>query len=193
MSTQAGAPYLLKRVAVRAGVGVWRHRGGVLLAAFIAAGVGTYTAMTWTGNLPTQLMASASSALTSGLSTGTAAGTSGRTPRTTGGAATANGAAAANTDCADTAIAAIADKSAAASSRAYQCMDPTFQQRVTEADFVRQMQTQKLPNVNKLARVSEYRSAAGGTMVYYALDGSGGQSVGYIVYVGQNGKVQRIE
>jgi hypothetical protein len=46
--------------------------------------------------------------------------------------------------------------------------------------------------VNKLARVGDYHSPAGGTMVYYALDG-GGQSVGYIVYLGQNGKVLRIE
>jgi hypothetical protein len=30
-------------------------------------------------------------------------------------------------------------------------------------------------------------------MVYYALDGASGQSVGYIVYVAQNGKVLRIE
>jgi hypothetical protein len=97
-----------------------------------------------------------------------------------------------NTDCADTAMAAIADKSSGAASRAYQCMDPTFQQRVSEADFVRQMQSQKLPNATQLARVGDYHSAAGGTMVYYAVDG-GNQSVGYIVYLGQNGKVQRIE
>jgi hypothetical protein len=97
-----------------------------------------------------------------------------------------------NGDCADTAMAAVADKSPAAAQRAYQCMDSTFQQRVTEQAFVQQMQSQNLPNVNKLARVGDYHTPAGGTMVYYALDG-GSQSVGYIVYLGQNGKVLRIE
>jgi hypothetical protein len=97
-----------------------------------------------------------------------------------------------NGDCADTAMAAIADKSPSAAQRAYQCMDASFQQRVTEADFTTQMQTQRMPNIDKLARVGDYKTSAGGTMVYYALDG-GGQSVGYIVYLGQDGKVLRIE
>ncbi|HEY0584205.1 MAG TPA: hypothetical protein VGE94_18615 [Chloroflexota bacterium] len=162
MSTQAGGLYLLKRVAARAGLGVWRNRGGVMLAALFTAGVGTYAGLTWNGMLPTALAAGAPTAV-------------------------------ANTDCADTAIAAVADKSAAASQRAYLCMDTTVQQRMTEADFVRQMQAQKLPNISKLARVGDYRSASGGTMVYYALDGASGQSVGYIVYVAKNGKVLRIE
>ena len=161
MSTQAGTSHVLRRVAARAGLGVWRHRGGVLLAAVVSAALGVYVAMTWTGSL-----------------TLTALGI-GSTPAPT-------------TACADTAMAAIADKSAGASSRAYQCMDSTFQQRVSEADFVRQMQSQKLPNATQLSRVGDYHSAAGGTMVYYAVDG-GAQSVGYIVYLGQNGRVLRIE
>jgi len=97
-----------------------------------------------------------------------------------------------NTDCADTAMAAIADKSSAAAARAYQCMDATFQQRVPEQQFVQQMQQQALPDVQKLQRVGDYHTPAGGTMVYYAVDG-GAQSVGYIVYLGQNGKVSHIE
>jgi hypothetical protein len=197
MSTQAGTSYLARRVAVRAALGVWRHRGGVLLAALTAAGVAVYATLTWTGILPQTWAANAlaASPFASSASTSTSRAPTGRAaanPNAANSGAT-SGAAAANTDCADTAIAAVADQSAAASQRAYQCMDATFQQRVTEADFVRQMQAQKLPNVNKMARVGNYRSASGGTMVYYALDGSGGQSVGYIVYVGQNGKVLRIE
>ena len=89
-------------------------------------------------------------------------------------------------------MAAIADKSPVAAQRAYQCMDATFQQRVTEQAFVQQMQTQNMPSVSKLARVGDYHTPAGGTMVYYAIDGAN-QSVGYIVYMGQNGKVLRIE
>lgn len=98
----------------------------------------------------------------------------------------------ASSDCADTAMAAITDKSAAVAQQAYQCMDASFQQRVSEQAFTQQMQTSTMPNVDKLARVGDYHSPAGGTMVYYALDG-GGQSVGYIVYLGQNGKVLKIE
>jgi hypothetical protein len=154
---------MLRRVVARAGVGVWRHKGGVLLAGLVAVAIGGYTAMSGTVGMPTALI---------------------------GGAA--GGPALGNNDCADTAMAAVADKSPSAATRAYQCMDTTFQQRVPEAEFVRQMQTQNMPNVDKLARVGDYHTAAGGTMVYYALDG-GGQSVGYIVYLSQDGKVLKIE
>src|SRR5258707_9408344 len=139
MSSQASAPYLLRRIAVRAGVGLWRHRGGVLLAVVVAVALGGYTSLTWTGSLPTSLAAAA--------------------------APNANG------DCADTAMAAITDKSPTVAQRAYQCMDATFQQRVTQQAFTQQMQTVRVPSVDKLARVSEYHTPAGGTMVYYALDG----------------------
>ncbi len=163
MSTQTSTSFLLGRVAARAAAGVWRHRGGVLLSALVSVVLGGYVAMTWTGSLSVPL------SLVPG-----------------GSSVSANG------DCADTAIAAIADKSTAAAQLAYQCMDTTFQQRVTEQAFIQQMQSQNQPNVNKLARVGDYHTPAGGTMVYYALDG-GTQSVGYIVYLGQNGKVLRIE
>jgi hypothetical protein len=159
MSTQASTPKLLRRVAVRAGVGLWRHRGGLLLAAFVSAALGGYISMTWTGTLPTSFAAASQP------------GTS---------------------DCADTAMAAITDKSPTVAQQAYQCMDASFQQRVSEQAFAQQMDTSRLPNADKLARVGDYHSAAGGTMVYYALDGDG-QSVGYVVYLGQNGKVLKIE
>src|SRR5713226_8547045 len=166
MSSQADTSYVLRRVAVRAAAGVWRHRVGVLLSALFSVALGSYIALGWTGSVPLSLA--------NGLGTGTSAANS------------------ANGDCADTAMAAIADKSPAVAQRAYQCMDATFQQRVTEQAFVQQMQTQNMPNVSKLARVGDYKTPAGGTMVYYALDGAN-QSVGYIVYLGQNGKVLRIE
>jgi hypothetical protein len=158
MNSQAGLPYLLGRVFARAGAGVWRNRGGVLVCGVIVAALAGYLVMTGATLVPSAQQSFA----------------------------------AADADCADTAMAAIADKSPAASQKAYQCMDSTFQQRVSEADFVRQMQSQRMPNVSKLARVGDYRSTGGGTMVYYALDG-GNQAVGYIVYLGQNGKVLRIE
>jgi hypothetical protein len=159
---------MLRRVAARAAAGVWRHRGGVLLSALFSVVLASYIGFTWTGSVPLS------------LATGGPL-----TPRS-------GGAASANMDCADTAMTAIADKSPAATQRAYQCMDATFQQRVTEQAFVQQMQAQKMPNVSKLARVGDYRTPAGGTMVYYAVDGVN-QSAGYIVYLGQNGKVLKIE
>jgi hypothetical protein len=159
MSTQASTPHLLRRIAARAGVGLWRHRGGLLLAAFVSVAIGGYVSLTWSGTLPTSFAAVSPNA---------------------------------SSDCADTAMAAITDKSAAVAQQAYQCMDASFQQRVSEQAFTQQMQTSSMPNVDKLARVGDYHSPAGGTMVYYALDG-GGQSVGYIVYLGQNGKVLKIE
>jgi hypothetical protein len=158
MSTQASTPHLLRRIAARAGVGLWRHRGGLLLAAFVSVAIGGYVSLTWSGTLPTSFAAVSPNA---------------------------------SSDCADTAMAAITDKSAAVAQQAYQCMDASFQQRVSEQAFTQQMQTSSMPNVDKLARVGDYHSPAGGTMVYYALDG-GGQSVGYIVYLGQNGKVLKI-
>jgi hypothetical protein len=160
MSTQTTTPYLLRRVAARAGVGVWQHRGSLLLAAVIVLALGAYTAMTWSGEV--------SPSLAQGVSAGAAS------------------------DCADTAMAAMTDHSPAAMQRAYQCMAPAFQQRVSEQAFVQQIQAQSIPNVSKLSRVGDYRTASGGTMVYYAVDASG-QSAGYIVYLGPDGKVVRIE
>jgi hypothetical protein len=89
-------------------------------------------------------------------------------------------------------MAAIANKSPGAAQQAYQCMDPSFQQRVPEQTFVQQLDTQALPDVNSVARVGDYHSQSGGSMVYYAVDANG-QSVGYIVYLGQDGKVMKIE
>ena len=159
MSTRSGAPYVLNRVAARAGLGLWRHRVTVLVGAIVAVGLATYVSMNSSGAPSMALPMSSAS----------------------------------NTDCADTAMAAIADKSDAAASRAYQCMDQSFQQRVPERQFVQQLQQQQaMPNIQKLERVGDYHSSGGGTMVYYAVDG-GSQSVGYIVYLGQDGKVLRIE
>jgi hypothetical protein len=160
MSTQVGGPNLLGRVATRAGLGIWRHRGGVLVSAVVSAAIVGYVAV-------------------SGAGLNSAASLASLTPS-------------ANNDCADTAMVALAKQSTAATQNAYQCMDTAFQQRVTEQAFVQQMQQQRIPSVDKLNRVGDYHTPAGGTMVYYALDG-GGQSVGYIVYLGQDGKVLKIE
>jgi hypothetical protein len=161
MSTQVSGSALLRRVAARAGVGIWRKRGSMLVALAAVAAVSGYVAF----------------------------GTAG-VPAAVGSGVTA--AASANDNCADTAIAAIADKSPDAAQQAYQCMDPSFQQRVPETEFVQQVQAQAVQNVNSVARVGDYRAASGGSMVYYAVTANG-ESVGYIVYLGQDGKVLRVE
>ncbi len=102
------------------------------------------------------------------------------------------GAPANNADCADAAMAAIANQSADAARQAYQCMDPSFQQRVPETAFIQQVHAQAVSNVNSIARVGNYSSPAGGSIVYYAVNANG-QSVGYMVYLGQDGKVLRVE
>jgi len=153
---------MLRRVAARAGIGIWRHRGGVLLALAVTAALGGYMALSASGD--------------GSLALGFPAGPS----------------VSAASDCADSAMAAIANKSPSAVQGAYQCMDPSFQQRVPEQVFVQQMRSQALPNVASVARVGDYRSPQGGSMVYYAVDANG-QSVGYIVYLGQDGKVLKIE
>ena len=76
--------------------------------------------------------------------------------------------------------------------RAYACMESAYQERVSEAEFTRMMSAQAQPNIERVARVGEYQVPAGGSIVYYALDGGGG-SAGYIVYLDQSGKVRRIE
>jgi len=154
-----GAGFLLRRVGARAGLGLWRHRGGLLLAALITVALGGYVLLGSSGTLPSALGSPA----------------------------------AASTDCADTAMAAIADKSSAAAQRAYACMDAGFQQRVTEDQFVSQLLAQQTPPADKLQRVGDYHDATNGsTLVYFAVNG-GGQSVGYIVYLNRDGKVLKIE
>jgi hypothetical protein len=153
---------LLRRVAARAGIGVWRHRGGVLLALGVTAALVGYLAMSAPGQ----------ESLALGLAPGSSAS--------------------AASDCADTAMAAIANKSPSAAQGAYQCLDPSFQQRVSEQAFVQQIRSQAVANVASVARVGDYQSPQGGSMVYYAVDANG-QSVGYIVYLGQDGKVLKIE
>ncbi|MBV9898902.1 MAG: hypothetical protein JO020_32505 [Chloroflexi bacterium] len=160
MSTQSSTSAVFGRVVARTGAGLWRHRGGVLLALALSAACVGYTAF-------------------SGVSLGQPLALGAASPT--------------SSDCADTAMAAIADKSPTAAQRAYQCMDPSFQQRVPEQTFIQQLQAQALPNVSTVSRVGDYRSqTTGGEMVYYAVDANG-QSVGYIVYLGQTGKVLRIE
>src|SRR4051795_6292091 len=94
MSTQVSAPSMVRRVAARAGVGMWRQRGGILVGLALIAAVTGYMALGVTG-------------------------LTGEMPVAAGSGASAS----ATSDCADAAMAAIANKSPGAAQGAYQCMD----------------------------------------------------------------------
>jgi hypothetical protein len=168
MSTQITTSTVLRHVAARTGAGLWRERGRVLLGLAIVAGITGYMAL--------------------GAIDSTTTLAAGNSPAATGAA----GAPSASSDCADTAMAALADKSSTVVQQAYQCMDTTYQQRVPEQTFVDQIQAQKLPEASSVTRVGDYHVESGGSMVYYAV-GANDQSVGYIVYVGPDGKILKIE
>lgn len=95
-------------------------------------------------------------------------------------------------DCANTVMTAITSTSPAAAQQAYQCMAPAFQQTVSEPVFVQQLQALRVPNISIVNRLGAYQAPAGGTLVYYAVDTSGG-SVGFVISVGPDGKVVQIK
>jgi hypothetical protein len=95
-------------------------------------------------------------------------------------------------DCADTTMAALATKSSQDLQQAYQCMDQSYRQRVSEQQFSTQVKSAASGPIAKVERVGTHPEPNGSELVYFALD-SGDQSTGYIVYLGPNGKVQKIE
>jgi hypothetical protein len=100
-------------------------------------------------------------------------------------------AAASGRDCADTVMAAMAG--AGIQQQAYQCMDASYQQRVSEQQFSNQLQTtSRDQSITHVARVGTYDAPTGPTLVYYAVD-TNNSSLGFIVYLGPNGKVLTIE
>jgi hypothetical protein len=95
-------------------------------------------------------------------------------------------------DCADTTMAAVANKTSQNLQQAYQCMDQSYQQKVSEQQFSTQVKAAGSGPIAKVQRVGTHPEPNGSELVYFALD-SGDQSIGYIVYLGSNGKVQKIE
>jgi hypothetical protein len=63
---------------------------------------------------------------------------------------------------------------------------------VSEPAFVQQLQALRVPNVTKINRLGSYQAPTGGTLVYFAVDTSGG-SVGYVVYLGPDATVVQIK
>ena len=154
-----------QRIVVRAGQALWHVKGTLLIGAIVLGAAATYAFV----YVPTQ----------------SRAGTSGASLLSSGG----------SHDCADTVMSALAGSNETQQEAAYQCMDTTFQQRVTPQQFVSQLDrsTTNRGPITKVARVGTYDSPAGATLVYYAVDTNNEQSLGFIVYLGPNGKVLTIE
>jgi hypothetical protein len=96
------------------------------------------------------------------------------------------------TDCADTTMAALTRGTDAAARAAYACLDPSLRSGQGEEAFVRTVQQRTSARPTRATRVADHRSADGGRVVFYTVD-IGRESVGYIVYLGPNGMVLRID
>jgi hypothetical protein len=102
---------------------------------------------------------------------------------------------AANSDCADTVMAAVLGLGTpTAQQQAYNCMDTAFQQRVSPQEFSNQFASQRPPgaSISKVSRLGTYDAQSGAELVYYAVD-AGQQSVGFVVYLNPDGKVTMID
>ncbi len=165
---------VLGRIVARTGVGLWQRKGTVLVGAAVVAALGAFV---------------------------TVSGSAAPLPDSAPAAAAPAGT---GTECADAAIAAIAQKTSDSVQQAYDCMEPSFQQRVPEAQFAQQFGSQT-PDASgasaasasgastaKMSRVADYHNEDGGQLVYYALS-TGDQSVGYIVYLDAQGKIAKVE
>jgi hypothetical protein len=97
-------------------------------------------------------------------------------------------------DCADTVMAALSNSGTVGTQQqAYQCMDSTFQQQVSQQQFTSRLQASTAGRtITHVARVGSYDAPSGTELVYYAVD-AGNQSVGFVIYLGSNGKVLNIE
>jgi hypothetical protein len=97
-------------------------------------------------------------------------------------------------DCADTVMAAVLGIGATSiQQQAYNCMDPSFQQRVSQQEFTTQFGTgSQAASITRVSRLGTYDSQSGADLVYYAVE-TPAQSVGFVVYLNPDGKVMMID
>ena len=95
-------------------------------------------------------------------------------------------------DCADTAMEAVTTTTPAAARAAYHCMGDAFTRVMGEEEFVEQLVARPAPAAERVTRVGQYHALDGGMIVYFAVDNRG-TSRAYVVYLGQDGKVQAID
>jgi hypothetical protein len=156
------AAAVLRRAPRRFALGIWRHRGQVLLGGVVALAIGAYE-------------------LAAGPQLGNGVQVAGVQ---TGG------------DCADTVMSAVSSQTPSSARSAYRCMSTNLRGQLTEDEFVSQVSAAAGPASSASdahpTRVGEHRDPDGSRIVYFALDARG-QSVGYIIYLGPDGKVQKME
>jgi hypothetical protein len=97
----------------------------------------------------------------------------------------------AGSDCADTAMAAVAQVDDDAAHAAYQCLGQDMR-RSGEQQFVQTLHDRGDLPKGHVNRVGDHRTSDGGRIVFYTIEAAG-QTVGYIVYIGADGLVQKIE
>ncbi len=96
-----------------------------------------------------------------------------------------------NDDCADTAMAAVAQIDDDKARAAYNCLGQDMR-RSGEQQFVETLHDRGDLPKGRVSRVGVHSTPDGGRIVFYTIE-AGGQAVGYIVYVGSDGLVQKIE
>jgi hypothetical protein len=165
MDTRTTTSDLLRRIAVRAGHGMRRQRASLLLAAIVIGAAIGYVVILEPSNAASALSQPGPSSTTA------VAGAS---------------------DCANTVMAAIENSVSASTHQAYQCLAPAVQQGMSETTFAQKLASLSVPNVMRITRLGTYQGTTGNTLVYFAVDANT-QSVGYVVYVGQDGKVLQIQ
>ncbi len=164
-SKPASALAVLQRTPRRVAVGLWRHRGQLVLGAAVVLALGAYEYGAYGAIAPTDQVEVA------------------------GVQVQANG----QGDCADAVMAAVTNQSATVARTAYRCMSRTLRGRLSEDEFVRQIaSTTSSTTRARPTRVGEHRAPDGSRIVYFALDAMG-QSVGYMVYLGPDGTVEKME
>jgi hypothetical protein len=172
---------LLKRILVRGGHALWAQKGFLVLGVAVIAALFAYLEI----YTPTQVGAGASAQ----SAQGDCADTVMAALASNGGANGSNGSSADTGSGGSTIVA----RGSGVQQQAYQCMDPTFQQQVSEQQFASRLQASTAGrSITHVARVGSYDAPSGTQLVYYAVD-AGNQSVGFIIYIGGNGKVLNIE
>lgn len=99
--------------------------------------------------------------------------------------------AAGSADCADTAMKALTHVNDSTARAAYACLGPEMR-TTSEDQFVATLQ-QRAISSGQANRVADRGSSDGGKIVFYTVSAGNMPAVGYIVYLGPDGKIVKVE
>ncbi len=94
-------------------------------------------------------------------------------------------------DCADTAMQALTRVNDATARAAYACLGPEMR-TTSEDQFVATLQ-QRAISSGQANRVADRQTPDGGKIVFFTVSAGNMPSVGYIVYLGSDGKIVKVE